>query len=105
MPRKPSITLADIKFQMTTPAGLKATQKAIDGARALGLTAYDMVEVVQSLEDRHFFKSAPCTKYPDQNPHDTYRIAYNGQNIYLKFQEKKDFFVIRLVSFKEDESA
>lgn len=79
--------------------GAKATNTAFKGAQELGLTREEMIEVIQSLHNKNFFKS--MTSYADHRVwQDVYYATREQKEIYLKFTVKADGDYL-LLSFKE----
>jgi len=79
--------------------GLNATGAAIKGAALLGFGRREMVEIIQTIEGRHFFKS--MTSYADNKSwQDVYHVPSKSGVLYVKFTDHivTEFL---LLSFKE----
>lgn len=94
--RKPHYPLAKA-IAMVTEGKVQATQSALSGAAAIGLGFSGMIEVVQSLEMKDFYKS--MTTLNDHRVwQDVYRPMSEYGAIYLKLTVIDDVVII---SFKE----
>lgn len=96
---KPHHDINAAKEVFADPEELPATGTAYDGARELGLGPKEMVEALQGMERKHFYKS--MTSYWDHKQwQDVYLVPYGEWLIYIKFTNDvvTDF---RLLSFKE----
>jgi motility quorum-sensing regulator / GCU-specific mRNA interferase toxin len=99
--RRPTYDLEAFKtaFQEIGTAQPRMTGTALKGARELGLTVGQMVDAIQSMTRRHFFKS--MTSYTDHTVwQDVYHLPYQGTVIYVKFVADV-VTEFRLLSFKE----
>ena len=86
-------------FSEVESLGGKVTNAAFRGAQELGLSREDMIEVVQSLKPRDFYKS--MTSYADHRVwQDVYHAEHSDKGLYLKFTVKADGDYL-LLSFKE----
>lgn len=97
--RKPSHDLQAIKAAFSTTKGLNATGAAIKGAALLGYGRREMVETIQTMERKHFFKS--MTSYADHKSwQDVYHVPSKSGVLYIKFTDHivTEFL---LLSFKE----
>ena len=80
---------------------LEITGKATRDAQALGYFLEDVVAVVRDLEAGDFVKSETAHNPPNSKVwHDTYKVSYDGMELYLKFAGETLIDVI-LTSFKE----
>lgn len=78
------------------------TGSARNGIRALRFSDEDVVNVVQSLSMREFYKS--MTSLPDHTIwQDVYCPTYQGIELYVKFTREVDEQYYVLISFKESE--
>ena len=99
--RKPHHNLAAVKAKFVQVETLEITRTAVEGARALGYSLKDMVEVVQALEPGDFIKSETAHSPPNSKVwHDTYNIPWDGLWLYLKFAGET-LVNVTLTSFKE----
>ena len=55
--RTPHYALAIVQAEVTRSGPAAFTKTALDGGRAMGLTSAEMIEVVVSLDQTHFYKS------------------------------------------------
>ena len=84
--RKPHRELAAVQAKFASVETLEITGKATRDAQALGYSLEDIVAVVQALENRNFVKSETAHSPPNSKVwHDTYKIPYDGMDLYLKF--------------------
>ncbi len=75
------------------------TGAALLGARQLGMGREGIVEVIRSMERRHFFKS--MTSYEDHTVwQDVYHVPWQDLTVYLKFTADR-ITCFRILSFKE----
>lgn len=82
--RKPTYDLDAIKETFSDPDGLEATGKALEGALNLGMGRSEMVEVIQTIERAHFFKS--MTSYANHRIwQDVYYVPSKHGKLYIKF--------------------
>jgi motility quorum-sensing regulator/GCU-specific mRNA interferase toxin len=97
--RLPTYDLKSIQLAFSEPEKLSATYSSIRDARALGYDAQDMVDVIHSIERKHFVKS--MTSHADYKVwQDAYNVPWDERLLYIKFTIGKvtDFY---LLSFKE----
>ena len=94
--------LEEIKAQFSDPDRLDhLTVSARNGARALGFSDEDMVQVIQQLTSRDLYKS--MTSYHDHTLwQDVYLPTYRDVDLYVKFTAGDDGHYW-LLSFKENE--
>ncbi len=86
-------------FSDVESLGSRVTNSAFKGAQELGFSRQCIVEVIQSLEIKNFYKS--MTSYADHKVwQDVYHAQYEGKEIYLKFTTKAEETFL-LISFKE----
>ena len=99
--RKPHHELAAVQAKFASVETLEITGKATRDAQALGYSLEDIVAVVRDLEARDFVKSETAHNPPNSKVwHDTYKVPYDGMELYLKFAGETLIDVI-LTSFKE----
>lgn len=99
--RKPHHNLAAVKAKFAQVETLEITRTAVEGARALGYSLKNIVEVVQALEPGDFIKSETAHNPPNSKVwHDTYNIPWDGLWLYLKFAGET-LVNVTLTSFKE----
>jgi motility quorum-sensing regulator/GCU-specific mRNA interferase toxin len=97
--RKPTYDLRAIKHAFRTPAGLAATTTALRTATALGFDRADIVQTIQDLQPRHFYKS--MTSYQNSRLwQDVYHAPSPVGTLYVKFVADT-LSEFRLLSFKE----
>lgn len=100
--RKPTFDLQAIKSAFDEPSRLVVTGTALKGALALGFDRQGMVDVIQTLERRHFDKS--MTSFRDHRVwQDVYHAPSDAGTLYVKFTAGtvSEFL---LLSFKEKEN-
>jgi motility quorum-sensing regulator/GCU-specific mRNA interferase toxin len=96
---KPTHSLEAFQAAFATAEGLVATTVALRDAVALGFEKAEIVDVIQSMTRRHFYKS--MTSFADHREwQDVYHVPYAGLVIYLKFTERA-LTGFQLLSFKE----
>lgn len=97
--RTPSYNLDEVKSAFSTAGDLNATKTALDGAWKMGLRQEGIVEVIQSIQRQHFWKS--MTSYRNHRVwQDVYYVPWTEGTIYVKFtvDALTEFL---LLSFKE----
>ena len=98
---KPHHDLAKVQAKFASVETLEITGKATRDAQALGYSLEDIGAVVRDLEARDFVKSETAHNPPNSKVwHDTYKVPYDGMELYLKFAGETLIDVI-LTSFKE----
>ena len=96
--RRPAFDLATIQAELDSPQRLRMTFTARQGAVALRMTDRDVVQVIQRLTPRHFYKSM-TTHASAQAWQDVYHAEWSGVPLYVKFAlDAQGHF---LISFKE----
>jgi motility quorum-sensing regulator/GCU-specific mRNA interferase toxin len=97
--RKPTYDLRAIQHAFRTPSRLAATTTALRAAAALGFDRDDIVQTIQGLERRHFYKS--MTSYADSKLwQDVYHAPSPVGTLYVKFVADT-VTEFRLLSFEE----
>jgi motility quorum-sensing regulator/GCU-specific mRNA interferase toxin len=97
--RRPTYDLREIQRAFRTPSRLSATATALRSAAALGFGREEIVETIQRLERRHFYKS--MTSYRNSRLwQDIYHAPSAVGTLYVKFVEDA-VSEFRLLSFKE----
>lgn len=90
--------LEELKRCFCDSKQLRVTGTAFLGARSMGFTRQDMVQVVQQLKKTDFIKS--MTTFHDHKVwQDVYNTSFGGFELYVKFQ--KDELGYFVISFKE----
>ena|SRR5215475_3951892 len=95
----PTHNLAAIKGVFSSAEGLNITGSALRDAAALGYGSEEIVEVIQSIESGHFYKTMPSEKRPGYWQ-DVYRVPDGGMELYVKFTSDT-VTEFKLLSFKE----
>ncbi len=95
--RRPHYDLEEIIAQMGTVESMNLTHSALAGIREAGMIRAEALMVVQSLSRADFYKSM-TTHRNHQVWQDVYYAEWRGKEIYVKFQQDREYFV---VSFKE----
>ena len=86
-------------FHDVESLGGRVTNSAFREAQELGLSREDMIEVIQALETRDFYKS--MTSYANHRVwQDVYHSEHGDRELYLKFSVKANGDYL-LISFKE----
>ena len=97
--RTPTYDLASFRAAFSDPNNFNATGTAVLDARALGFLKADMVETIQTMERKHFYKS--MTSIDDSSKwQDVYHVPFRDLVLYVKFTEDR-VTEFRLLSFKE----
>lgn len=96
--RTPTFDLTSIKAEFSTVRCLRITRTAHNTACALGFSLQDIVDIIQSIARKHFYKS--MTSYSDyQIWQDVYYVPYEDIILYIKFTIDDEGQL--LISFKE----
>ena len=96
--RTKTYDLEAIKRAFSLGNQLRVTNVALQGARAMGFSRDDIVDVIQQIKKRDFIKS--MTTYADHRIwRDVYNVEFNNYVLYIKFQADESGYLI--VSFKE----
>jgi len=99
-PKKtPTYDLNSIKLAFNSPEKLLMTVSAKKGQIAIGFSDNDIVDVIQSLTYKDFYKSMPPAHTNFTAWQDVYKTFFNGVHLYIKFQVNADRELI--LSFKE----
>ncbi len=97
--RKPHHDLRAFKALFSTVTALTVTSAAMKDALALGYTRQKMVEAIQAMEPRHFYKS--MTALADHTCwQDVYHVPHEGTLLYVKFTDDR-ITAFRVLSFKK----
>ena len=97
--RKPTHCLASFKKAFSEPDSVEVTRSAILGATALGLGTFEMNQVIQTMEGKHFFKS--MTSHANHKMwQDVYHVPSEVGELYIKLTEG-EVTEFKLLSFKE----
>jgi hypothetical protein len=96
---KPSYRLADIKRAFNEPKKLVMTASARRTAFGLGFSEQDIVDAIQALTSKNFYKSMIPVNPGFTAWQDVYKPAFKDIELYIKFQvnNKKEL----ILSFKE----
>ena len=95
----PTHDLEAIKAVFSEIKNLNITGSALRDAAALGYGREEIVEVIQSMETDHFYKTMPSEKVPGLMQ-DVYRVPDGGMELYVKFTSDT-VTEFKLLSFKE----
>lgn len=97
--RLPSYDLRAIKARFAAPDRVAITTTAALDAVCLGFDRKGIIDVIQSIQRNHFYKS--MTTYADHAIwQDVYHVPFSGLRLYVKFQA--DIVTeFRVMSFKE----
>lgn len=97
--RKPHHSLDDIQKAFSTVVGLRWTDTAELSAFRLGFDEEGVVQVIQSMSHRHFYKSM-TSRLDNRVWQDVYYVPTEFEELYVKFtSDPTEGFV--LLSFKE----
>src|ERR1700743_2341060 len=97
--RKPTYDLEAIKLAIGSLEKLAITISARGDATALGFEPINIVETIQSITKKMFFKS--MTTYADHTLwQDVYHVPIDEITLYIKFQADR-ITEFRVMSFKE----
>jgi motility quorum-sensing regulator/GCU-specific mRNA interferase toxin len=91
--------LAKIKSVFSSKKRLNITGSALRDAAALGYGSAEILEVIQSIEPGHFYKTMRSEKRPGLWQ-DVYRVPDRGLELYVKFTSDT-VTEFKLLSFKE----
>lgn len=97
--RKPTYDLDAFKLAFSVPGKLNITTTALRDAASLGFDQTDIVDIVQTMQRGHFYKS--MTSYADHRIwQDVYHVPSEMGLLYVKFMAEviSEFL---LLSFKE----
>lgn len=101
--RNPTFDLIAFKEAFSTVDGLQVTGSATRTAAALGFLPQDIVDVIQTMERKHFYKS--MTSYGDHRSwQDVYHVPSSEGVLYVKFRDDAVTEFL-LLSFKERDNA
>lgn len=96
--RRPTHLLAEIKAAFDSPKALRLTRTAFRSATMLSMDPTDIVECIQSIQVRYFYKS--MTSDRDHRVwQDVYYVPWSGYELYVKFSRDDRGHII--LSFKE----
>jgi motility quorum-sensing regulator / GCU-specific mRNA interferase toxin len=95
----PTHDLETIKVVFSDTKGLSITGSALKDAAALGYGSEEIIEVIQSIESGHFYKTMPSEKRPGYWQ-DVYRVPDGDVELYVKFTSDT-VTEFKLLSFKE----
>lgn len=95
--KTPSYDLSALKNHFDSVDKLRMTRTARESAIQLGFDDYELIEVIQELKKRDFYKSMSSKKIPAAGKQDVYKTYWQGLYLYIKFQ---DFYGYIVVSFK-----
>ncbi len=84
---------------MSTVAKLRMTGTAQKDAQAIGYGLSDVVEALQSLDRKHFYKSMTSIR-SNKDWQDVYHLPWNGMTLYVKFTDDAAT-QFQILSFKE----
>jgi motility quorum-sensing regulator/GCU-specific mRNA interferase toxin len=81
--RTPTYALAGFREEFSSVRALRMTRTAQDAMLRLGMTLQDVVQVVQSMTRRHFYKS--MTSHADHRVwQDVYHVPWGPLVLYVK---------------------
>ena len=89
----PAYLLSEIQAKIKTVNDLKMSHTARLNASELGIFEQDVIEIINRLESKEFYKS--MTSYVDHRIwQDVYRTQWRGILLYLKFAVDLNGFII-----------
>ena len=95
----PSYSLERIQNVFNNVKKIKMTNSAYQGMVALNFGLEDVVNVIQSLTRKDFYKSMPPIHHKFVAWQDVYKVHYKSVYLYIKFQINDNDEL--LLSFKE----
>lgn len=96
---RPTYDLDAFQEACSSKDGFEITWAARTGAQELSLSFAEILEVLQSIQRSHFYKS--MTSYQDHSVwQDVYHVPWDDVQIYVKFTAGR-ILEFRLLSFKE----
>jgi motility quorum-sensing regulator/GCU-specific mRNA interferase toxin len=101
MPEKETAhySFREIKGLFSKASRLSATRTAIQGAAALGYGSEEIVAIIQTMEEGHFYKSMTA-HHSDAVWQDVYHVPHPDGPLYIKFTDNGGGDLL-LLSFKE----
>jgi motility quorum-sensing regulator / GCU-specific mRNA interferase toxin len=102
--RRPSHCLDSLKQEFSDEDNLNFTRTALLSAFALGFSRSEIVEVVQTMRNEHFYKS--MTSHADHKIwQDVYHVPSEEGVLYIKFtSDTVTDFNFLMLSFKEKDN-
>ena len=96
--RSPHYDLSTIRQTFSTVEALRITRSAMITAEGLGLTLSDIVDLIQTITRKHFYKS--MTSIADARIwQDVYHVPCAVAVLYVKFTTDVEGYLV--ISFKE----
>lgn len=95
----PSYSLEHIQNVFSAPNKLIMTNSAVQGMIKLGFSKDDVVNVIQALARKNFYKSMPPIHLKFAAWQDVYHSRFKDIDLYIKFQINENREL--LLSFKE----
>jgi motility quorum-sensing regulator / GCU-specific mRNA interferase toxin len=96
---RPTHDLEAIKAVFSDTKNLNITGSALRDAAAIGYGSEEIIEVIQTIEAGHFYKTMASEKVPGLWQ-DVYRVPDAGLELYVKFTSDT-VTEFKLLSFKE----
>ncbi|HIB69156.1 MAG TPA: type II toxin-antitoxin system MqsR family toxin [Phycisphaerales bacterium] len=102
--RKPTHCLDSFKEEFSDENNLNFTRTALLSAFELGFSRFEIVEVIQTMEKEHFYKS--MTSHANHKIwQDVYHVPSEQGVLYIKFtSDTVTDFSFLMLSFKEKEN-
>lgn len=97
--RKPTFDLASFREAAKSPKRFYVTGTAIRTAASLGFDRMGMVELIQTMETKHFYKSMTANR-DSKSWQDVYHVPSSVGVLYIKFTSGT-VTEFTLLSFKE----
>jgi motility quorum-sensing regulator / GCU-specific mRNA interferase toxin len=97
--RTPRYSLKTIKALFSETSSLIATKTAIQGAAERGYGSEEIVAIIQTMEENHFYKSMTAN-HNNAVWQDVYHVPHADGPLYLKFTDNGGSDLV-LLSFKE----
>ena len=96
--KKPHYDLGTIQATFCLVEALRITKTALTCAETIGLTLQDVVDIIQAITRRHFYKS--MTSFASSAIwQDVYHVPHQGIVLYVKFTTDVEGYLI--ISLKE----
>jgi motility quorum-sensing regulator / GCU-specific mRNA interferase toxin len=96
--RSPHYDLSTIRRTFSTRDTLRITRSAIITAECLGLTLSDIVDLIQTITRKHFYKSMTSVANT-RIWQDVYHVPWGATVLYVKFTTDAEGYLV--ISLKE----
>lgn len=96
--KKPHYDLDTIQAAFSSPSGLRMTKTATTCAESLGITLQGVVDIIQRMTRKHFYKSM-TSQWSSAIWQDVYHVPYEGIALYVKLTTDAEGYLV--ISLKE----